>query len=68
MKQKIKREREEDWAKAVNFIPKNGELIIYDCSDGIKLKIGDGITHVNDLPFSDNTISLLDGLLIMKDN
>lgn len=67
MKQKIKREKEEDWAKAKNFIPKKDEIIIYDCSSGIKLKIGDGVSNVNDLPFSeDNTINLLDGLLIMK--
>jgi len=66
MKQKIKREKEEDWAKAKNFIPKKDEIIIYDCKEQIKIKIGDGITKVNDLPFTDNTISLLDGMLIMK--
>lgn len=69
MKQKIKREKEEDWAKAKNFIPKKDEVIIYDCDDGsVKIKVGDGITKVNDLPFTNNnmSISLRDGLLVMK--
>ena len=39
----------EDWLKAVNFTPLEGELIIY--SDVNKIKIGDGETNVNDLEF-----------------
>lgn len=39
-----------NWAKATNFIPLKGEIIIYD--DLNKIKIGDGITKVNDLDFS----------------
>lgn len=39
-----------NWAKATNFIPLKGEIIIYD--DLNKIKIGDGITKVNDLKFS----------------
>lgn len=38
-----------NWAKAINFIPKSGELIIY--TDLNKMKIGDGVTAVNSLPF-----------------
>lgn len=38
-----------NWAKAVNFIPKKGELIVY--SDLRKIKIGDGETKVTTLPF-----------------
>ena len=51
-------ETAQDWAKAKNFIPKKDQIIIYD---GIKeegkyttpprIKIGDGQTKVNDLPF-----------------
>ena len=39
-----------NWAKAINFIPLKGEIIIYD--DLNKIKIGDGITKVNNLDFS----------------
>ena len=45
----------ENWSKAVNFIPKEGELIIY--SDLNKIKIGDGSTNVNDLPFSKSEVN-----------
>ena len=51
-------EAAQDWEKAKNFIPKKDQIIIYD---GIKendkyirpprIKIGDGVTKVNDLPF-----------------
>ena len=47
-----------NWAKAVNFIPLAGELVIYDgvVENGKyieipKLKIGDGKTKLADLPF-----------------
>ena len=39
----------ENWSKAVNFTPLNGELIVY--SDLQQIKIGDGVTNVNSLPF-----------------
>ena len=48
-----KHDTEENWSKA-NFIPKQGELIIYDKDDNYdieRFKIGDGITTVNNLPF-----------------
>ena len=57
----VKHDIAANWAKAVNFIPLAGELIIYDgiIEEGIyieqpKLKIGDGIHNVNDLPFINN--------------
>ena len=47
-----------NWKKAVNFIPLAGEIIIYDgiVEDGKyievpRLKIGDGKTKLNELPF-----------------
>jgi hypothetical protein len=49
-----KHDTEENWLKATNFIPKQGELIIYDVDDTYdyeRMKIGDGNTLVNDLPF-----------------
>ena len=39
----------ENWAKAINFVPLNGEFIIY--SDTKQIKVGDGVTTVNDLEF-----------------
>lgn len=49
----LKHDTEENWAKAANFIPKQGEVIIYDGAAGApsRIKIGDGTTKVNDLPF-----------------
>lgn len=44
-----KNDTSENWAKAVNFIPLKGEIIIY--TDKRLQKIGDGVTPVNDLPF-----------------
>lgn len=44
----------ENWAKATNFIPKQGELIVYDIDDEFtyeRFKIGDGKTTVANLPF-----------------
>ena len=49
-----KHDIEANWEKAVNFIPKQAEIIVYDKDDNYayqRLKIGDGETNVNDLPF-----------------
>lgn len=48
-----KHDTEANWKKATNFVPLKGELIIYD--DLNKIKIGDGITKVNDLKFDTAT-------------
>ena len=45
---------EQDWEKAINFTPWQAEVIIYDADTEhpqARIKIGDGITPVNDLPF-----------------
>lgn len=48
-----------NWDKATNFIPLEGELIIY--SDIEKFKIGDGVTSVVNLPyFNDEFITVAD--------
>lgn len=44
-----------DWKKAVNFSPLKGEMIIYS-GDPPRLKVGDGTTNVNDLPFTSAAI------------
>lgn len=45
----MKHDTSEHWALATNFIPLAGEIIVYD--DLKKIKIGDGITNVKELPF-----------------
>lgn len=43
-----------NWAKATNFIPKQGEIVVYDKDSTYsyeRFKIGDGVTTVNNLPF-----------------
>ena len=44
-----------NWARAVNFIPAKGEIIVYDPDDDCaysRFKIGDGATVAHDLPFA----------------
>lgn len=55
-----KHDIEANWLKAENFIPKQGEIIIYDIDDNYnytRIKIGDGKTLVNLLPFMTDVIS-----------
>ena len=50
-----KHDTEENWDKAVNFLPKAGELIIYDADSENtvpRFKVGDGVMPVSDLPFA----------------
>ena len=58
----LKHDLAANWLKAVNFIPKLDELILYDgvLEGGVyvelpRLKRGDGKTKLNDLPFLDST-------------
>lgn len=46
----MKNDTAENWAKAENFIPKKGEIIVYNNKPQM-IKVGDGSTNVNDLPF-----------------
>lgn len=49
-----KHDIEANWSKAVNFVPLNGEIIVYDKDDThdyARIKIGDGSTKINELPF-----------------
>ena len=61
-----KHDTEVNWSKATNFIPKQGEIIIYDKDsnyDYERIKIGDGTTLVNNLPFYGSSIeNILDGI------
>lgn len=50
----IKSDTKENWDKAKNFIPKENEIILYTNFEPNGIKIGDGKTKVNDLPFVNN--------------
>lgn len=51
----VKVDTMENWAKAVNYIPDSFTIIVYTyTNESPKIKIGDGIHKVNDLPFLSN--------------
>ena len=50
-----KHDTEENWNKATNFIPKQGEIIVYDIDSSHsyeRIKVGDGTTNVISLPYT----------------
>ena len=69
----MKTDTEENWLNAIHFIPKNGEIIIYAIDSNHsyqRIKIGDGVTLVNNLPFVNESndgieYSNGDGLLLV---
>lgn len=62
-----KHDVEANWLKATNFIPLAGEVIVYDKDSNYpyaRIKIGDGNTNVNNLPFTYELVSVdYDGLV-----
>ena len=58
----IKKDTTENWDKAKNFIPKKNEIIVYTDAG---IKIGDGKTKVNDLPFIDQNFYSVDGTTLI---
>lgn len=68
-----KHDIESNWKRAVNFIPKLGELIVYDIDtnyDYERFKIGDGKTLVSELPFylEDEIDAILEKMKYLADN
>lgn len=60
---------ESNWEKCSTFIPKQGELIVYDIDDTYsyqRFKIGDGVTSIANLPFAVD--SVLKEFLTSKDD
>ena len=56
----MKTDTEANWNKATNFIPKNGEIIIYaiDATHNYqRVKVGNGTKKVNELPFINEAIT-----------
>lgn len=60
-----KHDTAENWSKATSFIPKQGEVIIYDKDSSHnyeRMKVGDGTTVVSSLPFiDDNKVDKVEG-------
>ncbi len=51
----VKVDTEENWNKAKNYVPDSFTIIVYsNPGKAPRVKIGDGITKVNDLPFLSN--------------
>ena len=47
------------WEKLTEFVPRAGEIIIYDSDDKVpyaRFKVGDGKTLLKDLPFSIDSV------------
>ena len=54
-----KHDVEANWLRATNFIPKAGEIIVYDADANYsipRIKVGDGETLINELPFATNIV------------
>ena len=57
-----KHDIEENWEKAIKFIPEKGQIIVYDIDDMYpyeRFKIGDGISYVSNLPFAAPQIQII---------
>lgn len=50
----------DEWSQATNFSPLKGELVVYNDTTNPRMKIGDGETNVNDLPFINNAFVTVD--------
>lgn len=69
----LKHDIESNWKRAETFIPKQGEIIIYDIDDNNsyeRFKIGDGQTIVEELPFylEEELLDILNRLNYLKEN
>lgn len=53
-----KHDTEAKWVQKTDFIPNQGEIIVYDIDENYgyeRFKIGDGVTNINELPFTSAT-------------
>lgn len=62
----LKNDTETNWGKATNFIPKQGEIIIYNDSTSPRIKVGDGVTTVTNLPFITGDAITVNGHTVEK--
>ena len=61
----VKKDTSENWDKAKNFIPKENEVIIYTDLGSNVIKIGDGKTLLNKLPFVSQNFYSIDGTTLI---
>jgi len=57
----MKHDTANNWSKAKNFTPMRGEVILYDVDNdnsAVRVKLGDGVTNVNSLPFLGESMAL----------
>lgn len=69
----LKHDIESNWNRAETFIPKQGEIIIYDVDSNYaweRFKIGDGVTTVGNLSFylEDEVIAILNKIDYLAKN
>ena len=69
----LKHDIESNWNRAVTFVPKQGEIVIYDIDDNHtyeRFKIGDGKALVGQLPFylEDEVIEILNKIDYIANN
>ena len=61
----VKVDTEENWNKATNYIPDSFTIIVFTYENSSpKVKIGDGIHKVKDLPFLSNKEVVDDTLML----
>jgi len=61
----VKVDSEENWNKAINYIPDTFTIIVYTFENGSpKVKIGDGIHKLSSLPFLSNREVINDTLVL----
>ena len=56
----LKSDTTENWKKAVNYIPKLNEIIIYIDMDPVGIKIGNGADRVSELQFANGSKAFVD--------
>ena len=56
----LKSDTTENWKKAVNYIPKLNEIIIYIDMDPVGIKIGNGADRVSELKFANGSKAFVD--------
>lgn len=62
----VKVDTAENWNKATNYIPDSFTIIVYEYSDASpKIKIGDGLHKVNDLPFLSRSSEVVEDTLVL---
>ena len=51
----LKNDTTKNWEKAVNYIPKLNEIIIYEDMDPVGIKIGNGVNKLSELKFANGS-------------